>query len=245
MPMKEAPYRVLNRDAIKYFAMFTMLLNHIAHVFLDPGTVLCAVFTGVGYFTAPVMVYFMVEGYGYTRSKKKYFLRLLLFAAISQFPYYYAFAPSGMTNLNMIVTLCLCFGIIWVTKTVQNKPLRIGAVVFLVTASVFCDWALLAPVYTLLFLWAEGSRKRVGIAYGIAAGMFAAFLLAGGLMQGLTGAGLALELFYASGVALAGVCVTCLYNGKRMEKGRTFSKWFFYAFYPGHLLVLGVLYRLL
>ena len=30
--------RVLNRDMIKYLAMFTMLLNHIANIFLEPGT---------------------------------------------------------------------------------------------------------------------------------------------------------------------------------------------------------------
>ncbi len=50
-----------NRDVIKYIAMVTMLLNHIAHVFLTRGTVLHEVFEDVGYFTAPVMCYFLVE----------------------------------------------------------------------------------------------------------------------------------------------------------------------------------------
>lgn len=241
---EENRLRCLNRDAIKYIAMFTMLLNHIAHVFLDPGTVLCAVFTGAGYFTAPVMVYFMVEGYGYTRSKKKYFLRLLLFAALSQFPYSFALGSFGMDNLNMIVTLCLCFGIIWVTKTVENRVLRVGAVALLVFASLFCDWALLAPLYTLLFLWAEGDRKKVAIAYAGATALFEIFPLMGGLMGVMTGLELVRELLLASGVAAAGVCIVCFYNGRRMERGRTFSKWFFYLFYPAHLLALGVLARL-
>ena len=112
---EESRLRCLNRDAIKYIAMATMLLNHFAHVFLDHGSTLFAVFTGIGYFTAPVMVYFMVEGYGYTRSKKKYFLRLLLFAILSEIPYYYAL---GFGNLNMLFTLSICFLIICVHKNV-------------------------------------------------------------------------------------------------------------------------------
>ena len=31
-------WRVLNRDVIKYIAMTAMLLNHIANIFLVPGT---------------------------------------------------------------------------------------------------------------------------------------------------------------------------------------------------------------
>ena len=31
----------LNRDQIKYIAVFTMLLNHVANIFLQPGTFAC------------------------------------------------------------------------------------------------------------------------------------------------------------------------------------------------------------
>ena len=37
----------MNRDQIKYVAMFTMLLNHIANVFLEPGTFLFEVMVDV------------------------------------------------------------------------------------------------------------------------------------------------------------------------------------------------------
>ena len=60
--------RGLSRDAIKYIAMFTMLLNHIAQIFMMPG-LLQEALIDIGYFTAPVMCWFLVEGYGYTRSK--------------------------------------------------------------------------------------------------------------------------------------------------------------------------------
>ena len=62
----------LNRDQIKYIAVFTMLLNHVANIFLQPGTFACEALKDIGYFTAPVMCWFLVEGYRYTRSVKKY-----------------------------------------------------------------------------------------------------------------------------------------------------------------------------
>lgn len=49
----------MNRDEIKYIAMFTMLLNHIANIFLEPGTLLFEIFVDVGYFTAITMCYFL------------------------------------------------------------------------------------------------------------------------------------------------------------------------------------------
>ena len=41
----------LTRDAIKYLAIFTMLLNHIANVLLPENTILWEVFIDIGYFT--------------------------------------------------------------------------------------------------------------------------------------------------------------------------------------------------
>ncbi len=102
----------MNRDQIKYAAMFTMLLNHIANIFLEPGTFLFEVMVDVGYFTAITMCYFLVEGYGYTRSKEKYGKRLLLFALISEIPFCLAFTEEGtisFVSMNMLFTLFLCF----------------------------------------------------------------------------------------------------------------------------------------
>ena len=102
-----------SQDVLKSIAMGTMLLNHIATIFLPAGTVLCELFTAAGYFTAISMVYFLVEGYDYTRSKRNYFFRLLLFAGISQLPYDLAFSETDVLRfcgLNMLFTLCICFG---------------------------------------------------------------------------------------------------------------------------------------
>lgn len=48
----------LTRDTIKYIAIFTMLLNHIANVLLPENTILWEVLVDIGYFTAITMCYF-------------------------------------------------------------------------------------------------------------------------------------------------------------------------------------------
>ena len=44
-----------------------------------------------------------------------------------------------------------------------------------------------------------------------------------------------------SAVLLAGLVIVYLYNGEKGSSGSGFSRWFFYIFYPAHLLLLGVL----
>ena len=42
-------------------------------------------------------------------------------------------------------------------------------------------------------------------------------------------------------ILVSAFVILYLYNGRRAARGHTFYKWFFYAFYPAHLLVLGLL----
>ena len=158
----------MNRDAIKMLAMFTMLLNHIANALLPAGQPLTNLFLFIGYFTAVTMCYFLVEGYGHTRSKRNYAARLLVFAFLSQLPYQLAFPDYGMAGfvqLNMLFTLLLCFLVLLVQEKVHDRVLRGVCIVLLICASLFCDWALLAPIFTLLFSWAKDSRPRKPVSY--------------------------------------------------------------------------------
>lgn len=144
----------MNRDQIKYVAMFTMLLNHIANIFLEPGTFLFEVMVDVGYFTAITMCYFLVEGYGYTRSKEKYGKRLLLFALISEIPFCLAFTEEGtisFVSMNMLFTLFLCFLILYAMEKIPSGTRQTLCILGLVFASAYSDWALLAPIFTYWF----------------------------------------------------------------------------------------------
>lgn len=241
----------MNRDAIKYIAMLTMLLNHIANIFLEPGTLLFEIFVDVGYFTAITMCYFLVEGYGYTRSRQKYGKRLLLFAVISEIPFCLAFTEEGtisFVNMNMMFTLFLCFLILVVRKKIQAGWRQNACIVALVTVSLYSDWALLAPIFTLWFATcgladdlAAQRRKKLWKVFGNAMLLFGLVNLAENVETMSPGLGILRALGAVCGIFFSAICIIYLYNGQRAKKHRTFSKWFFYIFYPAHLLVLGLL----
>ena len=240
--------RPLNRDVIKYIAMAAMTLNHVARVFLTTGTVMYEVFIYIGYFTAPVMCYFLVEGCRYTRSKLKYGLRLLLFSAVSELPFCMAFSEAfagtdgiAYCGMNMIFTLFLCFCMVWALEDIENVLLKVLIVFGAFYLSGYSDWSYVAPMFTLMFQWAGKDEEKVK-------GAFVAAVLLQGLYRFMAVYGIyppAESLIYAlenmAGPALAGVAIAFGYNGRRMEKGRNFSKWFFYIYYPAHLALIGAI----
>ena len=277
----------MNRDTIKYIAMFTMLLNHIANIFLEQGTFLWEIFVDIGYFTAITMCYFLVEGYGYTRSKEKYGNRLLIFAAISQIPFCLAFTKEGIisfVNMNMIFTLFLCFLILQAMEKMLPGMRKNLCITGLVLASLYSDWGFLAPIFTIWFAKArleiagaavvqkknvagKAAGQKNGVSrqnptvpgeflhpenrkdrrlalwkvFGKAMALFGAFNFIENSETMSVGENLLHSVCSVTGILVSGICIIYFYNGKRAQKHRNFSKWFFYIFYPAHLLLLGAL----
>lgn len=228
----------MTRDSIKYIAIFTMLFNHIANVLLTPDTILYEVLVDIGYFTAITMCYFLVEGFYYTHSRKKYGQRLLIFAAISQIPYTLAI---GFEQMNMIFTLFLCFMILVIQENMRTNVWRIPLIVGLLLVSIYSDWAILAPVFTIWFQNARGDHKKVMHAYGIGAALFVFFNYTSYVETLPPVQALIHALLSAVGILVSGIVILCFYNGKKSGHAGKFSKWFFYIFYPAHLLILGVI----
>ncbi len=235
----------MNRDIIKLIAMLTMLTNHVAIIFVEPGTLLYEVMVDIGYFTAITMCYFLVEGFEYTRSKRNYALRLLIFAVAAQLPFNLAFSENGIfdfTELNMLFTLLFCYLMICAIKLMGDSLLKPIVVVALLVCTFFSDWAVLAAVFTLLFVWAEHDRERSRRAYFWAVVIMWICSCCSVLDQ----YSMVTSIIYATGASagliVSGVCVLGVYNGKRIAVGKNFFKWFFYLFYPVHLLILGILH---
>lgn len=234
--------RVLNRDQIKMLAVIAMTFNHIAHVLLAPGTVLFEVFADIGYFTAMTMCFFLLEGYHYTRSKKAYAKRLLIFALVSEVPFLLA---MGYFQMNVIFTLFICFLIFCVMDSGLARWRKNLIVFGLVLTTVICDWALLLAIAAVLFKKHEKAPRGMALSYGVVFVLFWLLNIPGYAASAasplFSGYAILHGFLAALGIAASGVATQVLYNGRKSEKYVQFNKWFFYIYYPAHLLLLWLI----
>lgn len=230
------PQPAVNAFTLKIAAIAGMTCNHIANVFGPSLPEAAAVaFYMVGGLTFPIMAYLLCEGYRHTSSVRRYAERLALFAAISQIPYSLLFGAVG----NVLITLLIGLGLLWILDHGSNSLVKGVAVVGGIALSAFCDWGFIGPILILLF-WHLHDRPR-GSALAMAVAMLGLGIPA--LSQAMadpTPLALGALGYYTVGFGAATLLILN-YNGQR---GRP-MKWFFYVYYPAHLLVLRALTLLL
>ena len=86
----------LNSNALKMIAIIAMTVDHLAWL-LFPGYSTDGIALSmhiIGRLTAPIMIFFIVEGFFRTSNIKKYIGRLFIFAVISHFAYALMFNKS-------------------------------------------------------------------------------------------------------------------------------------------------------
>lgn len=265
MDENKTDMRFMTRDTIKYLAIVAMTLDHVAYIFLEPQSLLYRLFLCIGTFTGPVMIYFLIEGYFYTHDVRGYAKRLLLFALLSQLPF--SLAIGGFFG-NMLFTLLICLGVLYVHDHVTDGGLRKLLYVLLFFASLFTDWNFLS-VPLVLFLrpafhpaapivdhsanqyqngetilmksqakeqqfYMAPTEQRLGMLKCVAYFLLVS-CLTNGMFEGLT---------EALGMVLGFVCIAYFYNGQQAATHRKFHKYFFYIYYPVHLLVLWALHAM-
>ena len=231
----------LNQNQLKYLAIIAMTIDHIAWAFVPTESLLGQAMHFVGRLTAPTMAYFIVEGYLHTRSVQRYALRLAIFALLS-WPAFTLFdyhaLPIQVINgqvfiilqFGVIYTLLLSLLAVWLWDT-KKCPLlfRVLGVAGLMLLSVYGDWMYWMILFALCFF--------IGRAHPI--GKWVAFCAAGlaCVVQMMLVDSPSRELFQL-GVLLAPVVVGLCYNGESGSR-KPLHKWFFYLYYPAHMLVLA------
>lgn len=237
--------KVIDRDQLKYIAAILIFIGHFltftvkeVHFFGLPLAVV-SFLTYPMYIAPPIFMFFIAEGFTYTKSKTKYVVRLLITGLITQVAFVLANSGSMDWDMflhsgNIILTLLISLLILIIYNSELNVILRVVLMLIFtgVTYLWKMEWAVLAPLLVFaLYVLRNNSVWRF-IVYEI---MMLGYVVVtmGGLMA------LVQNIFFVVAVQIPIIMITFFYNGK---KGRfpAFSKWFFYIFYPAHLFFIFI-----
>lgn len=229
--------KCLGRNALKYIVIVAMLIDHIGEMLegsIDP--TIYHIMRFIGRLTGPTMAFFLAEGAKYTRDIAKYQKRLAIFAAISWLPFVFFTCgyknilnnPGNLAMQSVIYTLFLGITAIRVWDSAQfDKRSKIILTIGLCLISVIGDWPImdvLAPLF--MYLYRDDKKKRY-IAVTLA---YLPMMLLVLIMDG----------WHQIGVLMVPLIIILFYNGKGGKKN-AFNKWFFYIFYPAHLVILFII----
>ena len=225
--------RFLNRNQLKYIVIIAMLIDHIAWAFVPMASVAGQIMHFVGRLTGPTMAYVLAEGYLHTRNVKKYATRLGIFALISWVPYSLFEAGGWPGPFGVIYTLFLGLLAIWIwDKGKIKKWLKVVIIVFLCVISIVGDWPVFDVLWPLfLFIYRDDPKKKWRSFYIIS--------VAACVLSGIGGQPFWVGTF-ALGILIPPLILQFCYNGESGSR-HPFHKWFFYVFYPLHLLVLALI----
>lgn len=231
----------LSGSTIKMTGIVTMLIDHIgaalvARVMLSGGYtqglyVTYVIMREIGRLGFPVFCFLLVEGFKKTRSKIKYAVRLGLFALISEIPFDLAFSAEVLEFGHQNVIFTLFLGLLALCAIDFINKLKLPKVVAALLDMVALTVYMLAAYYLRTDYAAMGVLTIV-VMYMLWFNKPAAF--AGGCTVLSLMAVNELPAFFA-------LLPVAAYNGKRGWK----LKYFFYAFYPLHLLLLWLIAYLL
>lgn len=130
-------------------AMVTMLIDHIGCVFF-PNEIWLRI---IGRIAMPIYLYGIVQGCKYTSNYKKYLLRLVILAVISQPLYMKLFETTG---LNMIFTLLVCLALLkYYEKTQGIFKYFIIVVVAIFTELFNCDYGMYAVILAFIYYFGK------------------------------------------------------------------------------------------
>ena len=215
-----------------------MVIDHIAWDYVPKLSILGQAMHFFGRLTGPGMAVLLAEGYQYTRNKSKYAMRLLFFALISWIPYSLHSSGSlfkfGMDMFGVIWTLFIAFMTVWMWDELRvNIAVKVILVIIGCGLSLLGDWPIFAVLWALYcYIYRDDPRSK-WISFGIVAAIEVGMSMIMDLTSGVT----PLASLFQTGVVLVPIIMIFFYNGRPGSR-HPFHKWFFYIFYPLHILIL-------
>ncbi len=234
---------------LKIIAMITMFCDHLGSAmygYITP-------FNYIGRIAFPIFAFQISEGFLHTKSLKKYFIRLMAFALISQIPYIlFLSVYSNAVRLNIFFTLTLGLIAIWlhdyVHKDISSKldikvkdsffRVLLKLIIEFIPVTIICiighfakvDYGWWGILLVFMFYYFKENRLAMNIAF------ITMCIIYYGIDMIKTGFNVVYLWLFAFNILP--ILFINLYNGKQGKK----LKYFLYIFYPVHLLILYLLF---
>ena len=230
--------------SLHIMAMLFMLCDHLWGTIVPGNDWL----TCIGRLAFPIYAFMIVEGYFHTKSLKKYVCRLLIFAVISEIPFNLAMGSSLFYPIhqNVLWSFLISVGLIawnekvkekqiWVRILVGAAAVIIGYIGGIIT---FVDFYNAGILTVLVFYFFRGKKWWHYIGQAICL-YYINFEMLGGFSYEIDIFG---QTYFIARQCLALIALIPIWlcKGKQGYHSKAFQ-YFNYAFYPLHLLILGLL----
>ena len=230
--------------SLHIMAMIFMLCDHLWGTIVQGNDWL----TCIGRLTFPIYAFMIVEGYFHTKNLKKYVGRLLIFAILSEIPFNLAMGSRLFYPIhqNVLWSFLISIGLIHWNEKVKVKKLwkrilvgfasiLIGSIVGIIT---FVDYYHAGILMVLVFYFFRHKKWWCYLGQFICMWYINCDML-GGLQYEMN---VLSQTYFISrqGFALLALIPIWFYKGKQGYHSKTLQ-FIYYAFYPVHLLILGIL----
>lgn len=232
----------LTAAVLHIIAMTLMLMDHLWATLLPAREWL----TCAGRVAFPIFAFMAVEGYFHTRSFKKYILRMLLFAVLSEIPFDLMYGGTWFYPVHQNVLWTFLLGLlgVWLMEQVRKKGktwMYLLVCVLVVPAGLVLGTLCMVDYYgvgvlTVFVFYFLHGRKWWCFLGQLAALYWLNVELLGGLMYPVQLLGMEFELCQ-QGLALLALIPIWLYRGRQGYHSTPFQ-YICYAFYPVHMLLL-------
>lgn len=239
--MNENKLIISNTDTglLKIIAVVSMLIDHVGAV-LFPSAIFLRI---IGRIAFPIFAYCLVFGFFHTKNIKSYFIRLFIFALISQPAFLYAFygryfwysVPPGagvktifsLYTLNIFFTLFL--GLLFIYGLKEKKYL-LSLIALVIPLFVTVDYGIYG-VLLIGFIYLLCKTDKTIMLTGMALFLAIYFFIPPASIRFL---GVPLNI---QGFAFLSIIPIAISIKTKLHM----PKYFYYIFYPLHLLLLGII----
>ena len=221
--MNTGNHRGWDGNTLKWIALLSMLIDHIGVIYLSYGShALLSVYSlsrYIGRLSFPLFCFLLVEGFYHTGNLRKYVQRMLGFAFLAEIPYDLAFGHKLIDVSEQNVMWTLLLGVIMMcfiekfeySFTAKMTVVLIAGFVAVLLKTDYSIWGILSIA---IFYMQRYDRKN--------ALLLTCFLMfAQGKMQSF---------------GVLAIPFIMAYDGTKNDV--KMPKYFFYAFYPVHILAL-------